>query len=112
MVWDVYVERIDKPNDGKASDEALIAAGLHKSRTCLAALRKLKAPGDWLLGEQLTLADLHAAPMFGYFVKAPEGRAAARRPCRRCRLVRAAATAGCGLHRAPRGCYARLRMRE
>ena len=75
MVWDVYVERIDKPNEGKVSDEALIAAGLEKSRTCLAVLARLKAPGDWLLGEQLTLADLHAAPMFGYFVKAPEGRA-------------------------------------
>ena len=38
-------------------------------------LARLKAAGDWLLGDQLTLADLHAAPMFGYFVKAPEGRA-------------------------------------
>ena len=75
MVWDVYVERVDKPNEGKPTDEALIASGLEKSRTCLAALTKLKAPGDWLLGEQLTLADLHAAPMFAYFAKAPEGRA-------------------------------------
>ena len=75
MVWDVYIERVDKPNEGKVSDEALIAAGLEKSRTCLAAMSRLKAPGDWLLGEQLTLADLHAVPMFGYFVKAPEGRA-------------------------------------
>jgi glutathione S-transferase len=75
MVWDVYVERVDKPNEGKVPDEALISAGLEKSRTCLAVLAKLKAPGDWLLGNQLTLADLHAAPMFGYFVKAPEGRA-------------------------------------
>jgi glutathione S-transferase len=73
MVWDVYVERVDKPNEGKAPDEALISAGMEKSKTCLAALSRLKAPGDWLLGEQLTLADLHAAPMFGYFVKAPEG---------------------------------------
>ena len=75
MVWDVYVERVDKPNEGKAPDEALISAGLEKSRTCLGTLARLKAPGDWLLGDQLTLADLHAAPMFGYFVKAPEGRA-------------------------------------
>jgi glutathione S-transferase len=75
MVWDVYVERVDKPNEGKLSDEALISAGMEKSRTFLAALSRLKAPGDWLLGDQLTLADLHAAPMFGYFVKAPEGSA-------------------------------------
>ena len=75
MVWDVYVERVDKPNEGKAPDEALISAGLDKSKTSLAVLTKLKSPGDWLLGEQVTLADLHAAPMFGYFIKAPEGRA-------------------------------------
>jgi glutathione S-transferase len=75
MVWDVYVQRIDRPNEGKPSDEALIASGLDKSRTCLAALTKLKAPGDWLLGERLTLADLHASPMFAYFAKAPEGAA-------------------------------------
>jgi glutathione S-transferase len=75
MVWDVYVERIDKPNEGKAPDEALIASGLDKSRTCLAALTRLKADGDWLLGQHLTLADLHAAPMFAYFAKAPEGAA-------------------------------------
>jgi glutathione S-transferase len=75
MVWDVYVERIDKPNEGKATDEALIAAGLEKSRICLGALTKLKAEGDWRLGEHLTLADLHAAPMFWYFAKAPEGAA-------------------------------------
>ena len=36
MVWDVYVERVSKPKDGKVSDEALIAAGLEKSKTCLA----------------------------------------------------------------------------
>jgi glutathione S-transferase len=75
MVWDVYVERIDKPAEGKATDEALVASGLEKSRICLDALVKLKADGDWLLGEQLTLADLHAAPMFAYFAKAPEGAA-------------------------------------
>ena len=75
MVWDVCGERVFKPKDGKLPDERVIAAGLEKSTTCLATLTKLKAPGDWLLGDQLTLADLHAAPMFGYFVKAPEGRA-------------------------------------
>ena len=75
MVWDVYVERVSRPRQGKVSDEALIGTGIDKSRTCLAALAKLKTPGDWLLGSELTLADLHAAPMFAYFVKAPEGRA-------------------------------------
>ena len=39
----------------------------------LRVLTSLKAPGPWLLGDQLTLADLHAAPIIGYFVKVAEG---------------------------------------
>lgn len=75
MVWDVYVERMSKPRAGNASDENRIAAALPVARTCLETLARLKAPGPWLLGGQLTLADLHAAPIFAYFIKAPEGSA-------------------------------------
>jgi glutathione S-transferase len=71
MVWDVAVERLERT----APNEALIAAGLDKAAAALGALSALKVPGPWLLGEQLTLADLHAGPIVGYFLKAPEGRA-------------------------------------
>ena len=40
----------------------------------LKVLASLKAKGPWLLGEQLTLADLHAAPVVAYFLKVTEGR--------------------------------------
>ncbi|MCV3209802.1 glutathione S-transferase family protein [Mesorhizobium sp. YC-39] len=70
MVWDVAVERLEKTTP----DEALIAAGLGQAATVLRVLTSLKATGPWLLGEQLTLADLHAAPIIGYFVKVDEGR--------------------------------------
>ncbi|TIL74815.1 MAG: glutathione S-transferase family protein [Mesorhizobium sp.] len=69
MVWDVAVERLEKTTP----DEALIASGLLQAATMLRALTSLKAAGPWLLGEQLTLADLHAAPIIGYFVKVTEG---------------------------------------
>ncbi len=69
MVWDVAVERLEKP----APDEALIASGLRRAATTLRVLSSLKAAGPWLLGDQLTLADLHAAPIIGYFVKVAEG---------------------------------------
>ncbi|BCH33568.1 glutathione S-transferase [Mesorhizobium sp. L-8-10] len=74
LVWDIYVERVSKPREGKASDEVVIASALIKAKTCLAALASLKSAGPWLLGKQLTIADLHAAPIFAYFLKAPEGR--------------------------------------
>ncbi|RWC47444.1 MAG: glutathione S-transferase family protein [Mesorhizobium sp.] len=71
MVWDVAVERLEK----EAPDEALIAAGLSQASTVLRTLSSLKTTtGPWLLGDQLTLADLHAAPIIGYFVKVAEGR--------------------------------------
>ncbi|TIL65232.1 glutathione S-transferase family protein [Mesorhizobium sp.] len=69
MVWDVAVERLEKTTP----DEALIANGLLQAATVLRALTSMKAAGPWLLGEQMTLADLHAAPIIGYFVKVTEG---------------------------------------
>ncbi|TPI49988.1 glutathione S-transferase family protein [Mesorhizobium sp. B2-9-1] len=70
MVWDVAVERLEKV----PPDEALIASGLSQAETVLKVLTSLKAKGPWLLGEQLTLADLHAAPIIAYFLKVEEGR--------------------------------------
>ncbi|KAA3449461.1 glutathione S-transferase family protein [Mesorhizobium sp. SARCC-RB16n] len=70
MVWDVAVERLEK----ETPDETLTAEGLRRAETVLRVLTSLKAQGPWLLGDQLTLADLHAAPMIGYFVKVSEGR--------------------------------------
>ncbi|TGS16054.1 glutathione S-transferase family protein [Mesorhizobium sp. M2E.F.Ca.ET.209.01.1.1] len=71
MVWDVAVERLEKT----PPDEALIASGLSQAETVLKVLTSLKAKGGpWLLGEQLTLADLHAAPIIAYCLKVSEGR--------------------------------------
>lgn len=69
MVWDVAVERMEKP----APDEALIARGIQQAATTLRVLSSLKAAGPWLMGAELTLADLHAAPIIGYFLKVAEG---------------------------------------
>ncbi|WP_434722909.1 glutathione S-transferase family protein [Mesorhizobium sp. RIZ17] len=69
MVWDVAVERLEKTQP----DEALIANGLRQAETVLQVLTSLKAKGPWLLGGQLTLADLHAAPIIAYFLKVAEG---------------------------------------
>ena len=69
MVWDVAVERLER----EAPDESLIADGLRQAQTVLEVLTSLKAQGPWLLGDQLTLADLHAAPIIAYFLKVIEG---------------------------------------
>ena len=75
LVWDIFVERVRAPGQGRAPDEARIAAALPRAETCLAALEALMDVQPWLAGPQLTLADLHAAPIFAYALLAPEGAA-------------------------------------
>ncbi|QDG79612.1 glutathione S-transferase family protein [Labrenzia sp. PHM005] len=73
LVWDIFVERIAKPQEGKQTDEAKIAAALPAAKTVLNALEKLADDdGPFLLGSQITLADCLAAPMFDLFLKTPE----------------------------------------
>lgn len=73
MVWDVYVERISAVEEGRVSDEARIASGLARSAIVLGELEKMLDTQTFLVGEAITLADLHAAPMIAYFRLAPEG---------------------------------------
>lgn len=74
LIWDIFVERVRAPADGRAADEAKIAAALPKAALCLQALADLAAPaGPYLIGNEVSLADLHAAPMFVYLKMAEEG---------------------------------------
>ena len=75
FVWDLFVERVRKPQEGGTSDEAVIAAGLEKSRACLRALADLRDGTDLFLGDRPSLADCHAYPMLRYMQLAPEGSA-------------------------------------
>ncbi|KAH8649113.1 hypothetical protein BX600DRAFT_517507 [Xylariales sp. PMI_506] len=82
LVWDIYVERVAKPRDGKGyPDEERIAAALPRAATCLAALAEIMGEEEeegalFLAGSrELSLADLHAVPVFEYFMQAPEAKA-------------------------------------
>lgn len=73
LVWDIFVERVRASANGRRPDEERIAAALPRAKICLHALEELMGHGPWLAGHTLTLADLHAAPMFAYFRLAVEG---------------------------------------
>ena len=74
MVWDIFVERARaRERYGREPDEARIAAALLKAQVCMNALEDLMGKDPWLAGSALTLADLHAAPIFAYFRITPEG---------------------------------------
>jgi glutathione S-transferase len=75
MVWHIFVERVRVPLSGGTPDEEKISFALPKARICLKALEELMDEQPFLAGRKVTLADLHAAPMFAYFRMAPEGAA-------------------------------------
>jgi glutathione S-transferase len=73
MVRQVFVERVSNPAQGRATDDAALATGLVGAERCCEVLEAIMETGPFLLGEQLTLADLHLAPMVDYFTRPPEG---------------------------------------
>lgn len=74
LVWDVYVERLEKAGRGEKSDEDRIADGLDKARISLTAITRLMSGKTRLAGDDVTLADLHLAPMMAFFLMTQEGR--------------------------------------
>ena len=83
-VWDVFVERIFVPSQGGKSNEETIADGLKTSETCMQALEDILGDDPYLAGSEVTLADLHAYPIFCYYRLAPEGAAAMQRHAKLC----------------------------
>ncbi len=71
LVWTIFLERVEKPSRGLAADEARLSKAMARVAACLKALDQL-SEGPWLASKGLSLADLHAAPMFAYFGLAPE----------------------------------------
>ncbi len=74
MVRQVFSHRVFRQRAGSSVDESEIAAGLAGSAKVLAALEGLAGGGSFLVGDRLSLADLHLAAMTAYFTAAREGR--------------------------------------
>ncbi len=75
LVWGVYDQEIALPREGRRTDPDRRQAAVARASTCLSALDRLCADAQGLAGDALTLADLHAVPMFGLFLKAPSASA-------------------------------------
>ena len=73
MVWDVYVQRIVVAGGGGQPDENLISAALPTLQKVLRQLDQWRNDDEFLLGDSITLADLHAYPMLRLFIETPEG---------------------------------------
>ncbi len=73
MVWGVYVQRVVVPASGGETDEAYILEVLKGLRLVLKQLDQWRGKHDFLVGQSLSLADLHFYPMLSYFNETPEG---------------------------------------
>jgi glutathione S-transferase len=73
MVWDVYVQRVVVPAGGGEADEARIAAALTGLRRVLEQLDQWRGERGFLVGQAISLADLHLYPMLSYFTETAEG---------------------------------------
>ncbi|MBD0413272.1 glutathione S-transferase family protein [Oryzicola mucosus] len=72
LVWGFYVEQVSNPQQGKATAEGKMAEARIAAPICLKALSDLMNGKPWLGGTNLTLADLHVAPMIDYFLMSDE----------------------------------------
>lgn len=75
MIRQVFSQKVFAPLEGHDCDGAEVEAGLKGSSLVLGALEKIANEGKQLGGKEISLADLHLAPMIAYFIQAPEGRA-------------------------------------
>lgn len=70
MVREVFAPAVFASSEGETPNAGLIAEGMEKTKAVLAALEEIAAEGHVLSGP-LTRADLHLAPMMGYFAAYP-----------------------------------------
>ena len=74
FIWQIFKECVRAPAHGRGPDETVIASALQEASTCLTALSDLAyGSGLYLTGGAVSLADLHAAPVFTYLTMAAEG---------------------------------------
>ena len=74
MVRQVFSHSVFRPRLGESADAAEIHKGLAGAARALRALEQLAPGGNFLVGTELSLADLHLAPMLAYFSAAAEAR--------------------------------------
>lgn len=72
MVQKVVIQRLVVPLMGGQSDTAIIGEAMPAVDKACAALEVLIGGNPFFAGTTLSLADLHAIPVFGYFAATPE----------------------------------------
>ncbi len=74
-IGDLVVQRLVQPMLGGTADEAIVEAALPEVDKSMGELERLLGDQEYLAGSAVSLADLHLAPIFAYFVATPESKA-------------------------------------
>lgn len=71
-VGQLVIQRIVMPMLGEKPDEEVIAEAMPEISKCMSTIADLRADNKFLVGDRLTLADIHLAPIFDYFQSTPD----------------------------------------
>jgi glutathione S-transferase len=69
----IFIQRLVEPHHGRAPDETLIATAMPQARICVQEIARLMGSRPFLVGDQVTIADLLLFPQMDYFSMTPEG---------------------------------------
>ena len=69
----VFIQRAVMPMIGGETDEAAISAALPEAAKAMGVLNEMLGERDYLVGDGVTIADLHLVPIYDYFRQTPEG---------------------------------------
>ena len=70
LVW----QRMVMPMLGGTADDSIVAGSMPMVTTCITEFNRLLGLGTWFGGHDLSLADIHLAPVFAYMMGTQEGR--------------------------------------
>ena len=73
LVRQVFSHGVFRPRLGHPADPIEYQRGLEAAPSVLRALDRLAGGGGFLVADSLSLADIHLAPMIGYFASDPNG---------------------------------------
>ena len=72
-ISNLVIQRLVVPMMGGESDEAVIEAALPEVEKAMAVLNDIVGERSHLVGDAVSLADLHLVPIYDYVSKTPEG---------------------------------------
>lgn len=73
-IGSLVIQRLVQPLLGGSADESVIEAALPEVAKSMGELNRLLGEREYMAGDALSLADLHLAPIFAYFVDTPESK--------------------------------------